>query len=551
MSDQSPLENSASRTSSGAAPAATDCDLVIVGAGFAGLCMLHRARGLGVSARVFEAADGVGGTWYWNAYPGARCDVESLEYSFSFDEALQQEWHWSERYASQPEILRYANHVADRFELRRDIRFGTRVESAHFDDDTGRWTVRTDRGDVVRAVFVVMACGPLSTANLPAIPGRDTFAGATYHTGRWPHEPVDLSGKRVGVIGTGSSGVQLIPIVAREARELVVFQRTPAYCVPARNAPLDPEHEAAVKADYAGFRARNLKMPTAFGSLHPPLGDSALAVADGERQRLYRERWQVGGFAFGRTFRDLFFSPAANETAARFIRDRIAEIVRDPDTARKLMPTHPLLCKRLCVDTGYYETFNRANVRLVDVNREPIRRITPAGLVAGAVEHPLDALVFATGFDAITGTLLRIDLRGRGGVRLQDRWRDGPLNYLGLTVSGFPNLFMVVGPGSPSAFTNVIMQIEQHVGWIADCIGWMRANGRRTIEASADAEAAWVAHVDAVAAKSVLPNCNSWYLGANVPGKPRMVMALLGFPPYADRCAAVAAAGYEGFRVER
>jgi len=534
----------------GSPSGAVRLDLLVVGAGFAGLYMLHKARTMGLSATVLEAADGVGGTWYWNRYPGARCDVDSVEYSFSFDEALQQEWRWSERYAAQPELLRYANHVADRFDLRRDIRLGTRVVSAHFDDASARWTVRTDRGDTFEATYLAMATGPLSTAMLPDIAGIDSFAGPVLHTGRWPHEPVDFAGRRVGVVGTGSSGVQLIPELARQAHELVVFQRTAVYTVPARNGPLDPGREARIKADYPAFRERNRRMPTAFGSELALAAESAFDVTDTERERIYRERWEQGGFTFARSFHDLATDPVANDTAARFIRERIAETVRDPDTARRLMPSHPVLCKRLCIDSGYYETFNRPNVRLVDVTEAPIERITPRGVHAGGVEHPLDVLVFATGFDAMTGTLLRIDIRGRGGVALKDAWRDGPATYLGLAVAGFPNLFTLVGPGSPSALTNVIMQIEQHVDWVGDCIGWMRTHGRRTLEATPAAQAAWVAHVARVAGQTVFTGCNSWYLGANVPGKPRVMMALPGFPQYVARCDAVARDGYDGFAVD-
>jgi len=526
-----------------------EVDLLIVGAGFGGMYMLHRARQLGFTARVYEAADGVGGTWYWNRYPGARCDVESIEYSFSFDEQMQLDWRWTERYAAQPEILRYANHVADRFDLRRDIRFATRVTEAAFDEAGACWTVRTDRGDLARARFLVMATGPLSTANLPAIDGIERFAGDTFHTGRWPHQPVDFTGRRVGIIGTGSSAVQAIPIIAQQASRLFVFQRTPAYAVPARNGPLDPALEARIKADYPGFRARNLRMPAAFGSHLPVPTRSALEVPDDERREVYEAAWRTGGFAFGRTFIDLLTDPAANQTAQQFIRDKIASIVRDPDVARRLMPHHPVLCKRLCVDSGYYETFNRDNVELVDVSAQPIERITPTGLRAGGRDFEFDSLIFATGFDAMTGTLLRIDIRGRGGRALRDKWADGPLNYLGLAVEGFPNLFTIVGPGSPSALTNVLMQIEQHVNWIGDCLAWLRAHDRRTIEAGPDAERAWVAHVNATAERTVFTGCNSWYLGANIPGKPRMFMALPGFPPYAEKCAEVAQHDYEGFQV--
>jgi len=522
-------------------------DIAIVGAGFAGLYMLHRARGLGLSARVFEAGAGVGGTWYWNRYPGARCDIESLEYSYSFSEELQQQWQWSERYATQPEILRYANHVADRFELRRDIRFDTHVVAAAWDEAAARWTLRTGAGDEARAQFLVMATGPLSCANMPAIPGIDTFAGQTLHTGRWPHDEVDFGGKRVGIVGTGSSAIQAIPIIAKQARELVVFQRTATYSVPAHNGPLDPAYEARVKADYAGFRARNRQMPAAFGSNLPRSHTSALEATPQERARVYEERWRHGGLDFLGAFSDLLLDPRANETAAEFVRGKIREIVRDPDLAKRLMPRQTFGCKRLCIDSGYYETFNRPNVRLVDVGEHPIEAITAAGLRTGGREYPLDCLIFATGFDAMTGALLRVDLRGRDGLRLKEKWRAGPLNYLGLGVAGFPNLFTVTGPGSPSVLANLIVGSEQHVDWIGGCLAYLRAHGLRVIEATQDAEQRWVAHVNAVADRTLFPTCNSWYLGTNVPGKPRIFMPLPGFPAYVAKCDEVAAAGYEGF----
>jgi cyclohexanone monooxygenase len=393
-----------------------------------------------------------------------------------------------------------------------------------------------------------MATGPLSTANVPAIPGLDGFEGRVYHTGQWPHEEVDFAGQRVGIVGRGSSAVQAIPIIARQARELVVFQRTPAYAVPAHNAPLDPAYEARVKADYAGFRARNRQMATAFGANLPPPRGSALEASPEERARVYEAGWKLGGFAFGRSFNDLLLDPRANETAAEFVRDKIRATVRDPAVAARLMPRTPMMCKRLCVDTGYYETFNRPNVRLVDVGEHPIEAILPRGLRTGGRDHALDSLIFATGFDAMTGTLLRIDIRGRDGLTLKQKWADGPLNYLGLAAAGFPNLFMIVGPGSPSALANVIVQIEQHVDWVCGCIASMRANGRSTIEAPPEAEQAWVEHVDAVAQRTIFPGCNSWYLGANIPGKPRRFMALFGFPPYVQKCDEVAARDYEGFR---
>ena len=531
-------------------------DLVIVGAGFAGMYMLHRARRMGLSARVFEAGAGVGGTWYWNRYPGARCDVESMEYSYSFDEDLQREWRWTERFAAQPEILRYAQHVAERFGLLDGICFRTRVLGANYDEEADQWLVRTRGEDdgaqrECRARWLVMATGCLSSANLPEIPGRDSFEGERFHTGLWPHEGVNFTGKRVGIIGTGSSALQSIPIIAEQAKELVVFQRTATYAVPARNAPLDPDYEAGIKADYAAFRARNRKMQNAFGSMMARNDSPALAATPEERERAFAERWARGGLVFLGAYGDLMLDERANGFAADFVRARIAETVRDPETARRLMPRQIIGCKRLCIDTGYYETYNRPNVRLVDVSEAPIEEITPKGVRAGGQEFELDSLVFATGFDAMTGSLLKIDIRGRGGASLRDKWAEGPRTWLGLGIAGFPNMFTVSGPGSPSVLTNMIVSIEQHVEWISDCIAYMRAKGHRAIEATPEAEEGWVAHVNAVADRTLFPGCNSWYLGANVPGKPRVFMPLIGFPDYVAKCDQVAARGYEGFVFDR
>jgi cyclohexanone monooxygenase len=496
---------------------------------------------------VIEAGSGVGGTWYWNRYPGARCDVESMEYSYQFSEELQQEWEWTERYASQPEILDYANHVADRFDLRGAMQFDTRVLSATYDERADRWTVRTDGGDELSAQFLVMATGCLSSARVPDFPGLERFAGETYHTGKWPHEGVDFTGQRVGVIGTGSSAIQSIPIIARQASELTVFQRTASYSIPARNAPLDEEETRAIKADYAGFRARNSLMQTAIGSRLPVSESSALAATPEERAQIYERRWEYGGLPFLGAYFDLLFDRDANETAADFVRGKIHEIVKDPAVADRLSPKTVIGCKRLCVDTGYFETFNRNNVELVDVSEAPIDEITEHGLRVGAREFEFDAIVFATGFDAMTGALLSIDIRGRDGRSLQDAWAEGPRTYLGLNVVGFPNLFTISGPGSPSVLTNMIVSIEQHVNWISECIAYLRDNGLRNIEASPEAQEEWVTYVNTVADFTLFPSCNSWYLGANIPGKPRVFMPLLGFPGYVEKCNDVAAKRYEGF----
>lgn len=524
-----------------------DVDIVVVGAGFAGLYMIHRARNEGLSVRVFEAGTDVGGTWYWNRYPGARCDVESMEYSYSFDDDLQRDWEWTEKYAGQPEILRYAQHVADRFDLRSDITFSTRVVSAHFDDDTSTWSTTTDSGETVRSRFMVMATGCLSSANMPAISGDESFEGDTYHTGQWPHEGVDFTGKRVGVVGTGSSAIQSIPIIAEQAAHLTVFQRTANYSVPARNAPIDPDHVRHVKENYAELRAANRQQQAALGANFRRSGESALSVDDDTRRIEFERRWDEGGFAFMSSYNDFLINQDSNDLVAEFVRDKIRSIVRDPDTAEKLLPHQVIGCKRLCLDTGYYDTFNRDNVSLVDISNTPIEHITPNGIVVDGNEYHLDAIVFATGFDAMTGSLLKIDIRGRRGISLREAWAAGPLTYLGVATAGFPNMFMVSGPGSPSVLTNMIVSIEQHVEWICDAMARVVSDGRATIEADADAQDDWVRHVNSIASMTLYPSCNSWYLGANVPGKPRVFMPLLGFPAYAAKCTQVAEEGYPGF----
>lgn len=526
-------------------------DVVIVGAGVAGLQMLHQVRELGLTVRVFEAGGDVGGTWYWNRYPGARCDVESLEYSYQFSEELQQDWEWTERYSGQPEILRYINHVVERFDLRRDIRFDTRVAALTYDESADRWTVRTEAGEEVTARFVIMATGCLSSANVPNIVGMETFAGEIYHTGRWPHEPVDLTGKRIGVIGTGSSGVQAIPVIAQEAGELYVFQRTAAYTLPARNQPLDPELQDEIKADYAGFRARNSAMPTAGLSRFPPNPASIFLVSAAEREAAFEYRWKLGGPLLLRAFGDLMVDAGANELAAAFVRKKVRQVVKDPDVAALLSPKHLIGCKRICLDIGYHETFNRPNVHLVDVASAPIEQITPDGIRTAAEAYELDVIVFATGFDAMTGALLSIDIRGRGGLPLREKWSAGPRTYLGLGVRGFPNLFTMTGPGSPSVLTNMMVAIHQHATWIGDCLKYLVDNDVSAIEATRAAEDAWVLHVNELGDRVLYQSCNSWYLGANIPGKTRVFMPLVGFPAYAEKCAEVAAGDYEGFALTR
>jgi cation diffusion facilitator CzcD-associated flavoprotein CzcO len=520
-------------------------DAVIVGAGFAGLYMLHSLRGLGLDAQVFEAGSGVGGTWFWNRYPGARCDIESMEYSYQFSEVLQQEWEWSERYATQPEILNYINTVADRFDLRKDIQFDTRVVAAYFDEDSNRWLVTTDNGDQVSAQYLIMATGCLSSANIPDFDGIDSFNGEQYHTGQWPHDPVDFSGKRVAVIGTGSSGIQCIPLIAQQAKQLTVFQRTPNYSVPAHNKPLSPEYVESMKKRYSEFRAAN-KL-TAFHANFGYGETNAVDAGAEEREEEFERRWAHGGLPFLASYADLMFNPEANELAADFIRRKIKETVRDPELAAKLAPTGLVGCKRLCADTNYFDTFNCEHVSLVDLLESPIKHLTETGIKTTDNEYHVDSIVFATGFDAMTGALLNIDIRGIRQQPLAEAWAEGPKTFLGLSVAGFPNLFTITGPGSPSVLTNMIGSIEHHVELICDCIKHVNNRGLARIEATPRAQENWVEHVNEVGDISIYPHCNSWYMGANIPGKPRVFMPYLGFDNYAAHCQNVVNNNFEGF----
>ena len=532
---------------------ATSLDAIVVGGGLGGLYALHRLRKLGLKAVAFEAGSGVGGTWFWNRYPGARCDVESLEYSYAFDNDLQQEWHWPERYGTQPEILRYINHVADRFDLRRDVRLNTRVTSATFDPARARWTVRTDRDDVVVAPFCIMATGNLSTPRVPDFKGIHDFKGKWYHSGLWPHDGVDFSGLRVGVIGTGSSGVQMIPLIARQAKHLTVFQRTANFSLPARNGAMDPDVEQTHKAEYKQRRAAAYETPFGIAGFPPPTKSAHEATPE-ERAAQYEAKWAEGGsISFLYSYTDLLVNQAANDTASEFVRNKIRSIVGDPAVAELLAPKdHPIGTKRLCLDTNYYETYNRDNVTLVDVRTAPIQEIAERGVRTAGGEYELDAIVFATGFDAMTGALREIDIRVGNGLALADKWIGGPATYLGIMVAGFPNLFIITGPGSPSVKTQMIVAIEQHMDWIGDCIAMLRANGLRRIEPSEDAETGWVRHVNEVAGGTLYPLANSWYMGANIPGKPRVFMPYVGgFAAYKRKCDAVAANGYEGFAMGR
>jgi len=526
----------------------TDHDVVVIGAGFAGVYLVHKLRdGLGLRVRGFERGADVGGTWYWNRYPGARCDFESEFYSYSFDDDIQQEWDWSEKYAGQPEILSYIKHVAQRFDVRRSITFDTAVTGAVFDDERDAWQVTTDRGETVTATFVVAATGNLSVPLTPTFEGIEDFAGTIHHTGDWPHEGVDFSGQDVAVIGTGSSGIQAIPVIAEQAAHLTVFQRTATFSVPAANRSLEDQERRATKRNYAALR--KAAADTRGGILlELAVGDFRTADRVAVRAELER-RWRASGVSVTATLSDTLVSPEANEFVAEFVRDKIRATVKDPATAALLEPRdYPIGTKRLAVDTGYYETYNRPNVSLVSVRETPISRFTERGLLVGDREYAFDSIVLATGFDAITGALERIDITGVGRHTLREAWAEGPKSYLGLMVHGFPNFFIVTGPGSPGVLTNVVASIEHHVGWIAAHIDSLRDAGVTRVEADAQAQADWVAHVAELAGRTLFGRAASWYMGANIPGKPRVFMAYLGgFRAYRERCELVAEAGYEGF----
>ncbi|MBV9817059.1 MAG: NAD(P)/FAD-dependent oxidoreductase [Solirubrobacterales bacterium] len=532
-------------------PAGTpDLDAVVIGAGFSGLYMLHRLRNvMGLSARIFEAGGGVGGTWYWNRYPGARSDSDSYIYCYSFDRDLWQKWEWSERYPEQHEMRAYLEHVADRHDLERDIRLDTTVTAATFDERTDHWTVTTDGGDSVTARYLIGAVGSLSAFNTPDFPGIESFAGDSYHTGRWPHEGVDFTGKRVGVIGTGASAVQAIPLIAQQASELTVFQRTANYIVPARNGPVDPELTRARKADYDGIWQRVRE--SNFGFELTFLEKGALDTPQDELERELQVRWDEGGFGIWLgAYADQFFVEEANAKVREFLHKRIREKADDPQTAELLIPKgHPFGCKRNPLDSGYYETFNLDHVHLVDVKSNPLAAITRQGVrLQDGTEYELDAIVYATGFDAMTGPLTAIDIRGRGGERLAEKWAEGPRTYLGLTSAGFPNLFMITGPQSPSVLSNMPVSIEQHVEFVSRIIADMRGRGADTIEATREAEDAWVAHNQELAEGTLFPTADTWYMGANIPGKPRVFMPNLDFVgPYRAKCDEIADSGYPGF----
>ncbi len=529
----------------------TDVDVVVVGAGFAGLYALHKFRDkLDLSVRVFEAGADVGGTWYWNRYPGARCDIESVHYSYSFDDDLQQEWEWTEKFAGQPEILAYLEHVADRFDLRRGITFNTRVIAVHWDDLESLWEVTTDTGEVVRSRFFVSGAGNLSVPKNPEFGGIENFRGEVYLTGNWPHEGVDFRGRKVAVIGTGASAIQAIPYIAEQADELVVFQRTPNFATPLGNGPIDPDEVDKIKSDYCAVRdaARNHFLGVPFEQVQP----SALAVSAEERRRTFDERWNAGGFRlFIDSYQDILFDKAANDTVADYIRERIHQRVTDPKKAELLAPAgYAYGTKRPPLETNYYEAFNRESVRIVDVKSTPIDEITDSGVRVGDRTYDVDIVVLATGFDAMTGPLMAMDIRGRDGLKLGDKWAHGPRTYLGTTVHGFPNLFLITGPQSPSVLYNMPLAIEDHVDFAADAISYVLRHHRDVVEATERAEADWGALTNEIANQTLLPQTNSWYMGANIPGKPRACMVYLGgAPTYRQTCADVVAAGYSGFDI--
>ena len=522
-------------------------DAIVIGAGFAGMYMLHKLRGLGLSVRVFDTAQGVGGTWYWNRYPGARCDVVSVDYSYSFSDELQQQWNWSEKFAAQPEILGYAEFVADKLDLKRDIQFETRVESMVYDEARQQWAVATDRGEQFAARFCIMATGCLSIPKEPDIPGLSDFAGPIYFTSRWPHDEIDFSGKTVGLIGTGSSGIQVGPEIARQADQLLVFQRNPSFTLPARNTDLAPDFLDEVKRHYPERRAAARAHPA--GHLRPLTDRPTFSMDERERRERFENAWARGAHDIFGEFGDLLVSEQANAEVSRIFHDKIGTIVADPTTAEALKPrSYPFGGRRVCLDTDYYDMFNRDNVDLIDVLKDPIETIVSDGIKTRNGRYRLDALVLATGFDAMTGALLAIDIRGRGGRSLRDKWGHGPASYLGIAIEGFPNLFTITGPGSPSVLSNVVAAIEQHVEWLAGLIGHMQSHGIGEVEADAATEEKWVRHVYDLAKDTLLMKGNSWYLGANVPGKPQVFMPYIGgLVVYRQKCDAIAAAGYEGF----
>lgn len=528
-----------------------DVDVVVVGAGFSGLYLLYRLRKAGFSTRVFERGGDVGGTWYWNRYPGARCDVESLQYSYSFDEQLQQDWHWPEKFSAQPDILAYANHVADRFNLKKDIEFNIEVKASRFDEKLKTWKITTNTGEEINAQYFIMATGCISTTQIPNIKGLSDYVGNTFHTGDWPHEEVDFSGQSIAVIGTGSSGIQSIPVLAKQAKKLTVFQRTPNYSIPSQNEPMTKKYERSWKDVYSE-RRKEMRY-SAHGSLKDLNDVPALSVDEDQRQELYTKRWAIGGTGFLGSFNDLLTNADANYTAAEYVRQQIKRVVKDKETAEILCPrSYPIGTKRICIDTGYFETYNRENVKLVDISKKPIQRLVTDGIIVDDQLYAFDSIIFATGFDAMTGSIFNVDIKGRGGLALKEKWNAGPKTYLGLMSASFPNLFMITGPGSPSVKSNMIMSIEQHVDLVIETLLSMRRKGLSVVEPELEAENKWVDHVQEVANKTLFPQANSWYMGANIPGKPRLFMPYIGgVGAYREICEEIVANNYRGFKFEK
>ena len=528
-----------------------DVDVVVVGAGFSGLYLLYRLRKAGFSTRVFERGGDVGGTWYWNRYPGARCDVESLQYSYSFDEQLQQDWHWPEKFSAQPDILAYANYVADRFNLKKDIEFNIEVKASWFDENLKTWKITTNTGEEINAQYFIMATGCISTTQIPNIKGLSDYVGNTFHTGDWPHEEVDFSGQSIAVIGTGSSGIQSIPVLAKQAKKLTVFQRTPNYSIPSQNEPMTKKYERSWKDVYSE-RRKEMRY-SAHGSLKDLNDVPALSVDEDQRQELYTKRWAIGGTGFLGSFNDLLTNADANYTAAEYVRQQIKRVVKDKETAEILCPrSYPIGTKRICIDTGYFETYNRENVKLVDISKKPIQRLVTDGIIVDDQLYPFDSIIFATGFDAMTGSIFNVDIKGRDGLALKEKWNAGPKTYLGLMSASFPNLFMITGPGSPSVKSNMIMSIEQHVDLVIETLLSMRRKGLSVVEPELEAENKWVDHVQEVANKTLFPQANSWYMGANIPGKPRLFMPYIGgVGAYREICEEIVANNYRGFKFEK
>ena len=528
-----------------------DVDVVVVGAGFSGLYLLYRLRKAGFSTRVFERGGDVGGTWYWNRYPGARCDVESLQYSYSFDEQLQQDWHWPEKFSAQPDILAYANHVADRFNLKKDIEFNIEVKASWFDENLKTWKITTNTCEEINAKYFIMATGCISTTQIPNIKGLSDYVGNTFHTGDWPHEEVDFSGQSIAVIGTGSSGIQSIPVLAKQAKKLTVFQRTPNYSIPSQNEPMTKKYERSWKDVYSE-RRKEMRY-SAHGSLKDLNDVPALSVDEDQRQELYTKRWAIGGTGFLGSFNDLLTNADANYTAAEYVRQQIKRVVKDKETAEILCPrSYPIGTKRICIDTGYFETYNRENVKLVDISKKPIQRLVTDGIIVDDQLYPFDSIIFATGFDAMTGSIFNVDIKGRDGLALKEKWNAGPKTYLGLMSASFPNLFMITGPGSPSVKSNMIMSIEQHVDLVIETLLSMRRKGLSVVEPELEAENKWVDHVQEVANKTLFPQANSWYMGANIPGKPRLFMPYIGgVGAYREICEEIVANNYRGFKFEK